>query len=129
MRIQICCLTVSILITPTITIKILIRFLLAQNIITFKSSSKINQLRKVKSRTVNIKKVLGIEYDAASELFHEQMGELDNEYIKLLKAEKNEFSSRYNISDLFRDDYDYSILFAPPLEVIENSTTYATTRS
>ena len=37
------------------------------------------------------------------------MGKLDNE---LLNAQKNEFHSRDNISDLF-DDYDYNNWFVP----------------
>ena len=47
------------------------------------------------------------------------MGELDNEYNKLPNAEKNEFHSRYNISDIFLDDYDYSDWFVPPLKAEE----------
>lgn len=42
---------------------------------------------------------------AASRLFNEQMGELDNECNKLLNEEIHEFHSGYNISDLFLDDY------------------------
>ena len=42
------------------------------------------------------------------------MEELDNEYNKLLNAEKNLFHSRYNISDLYLD-YDYRDWSKPPL--------------
>ena len=44
------------------------------------------------------------------------MGELDNKYNKLSNSEKNEFHSRYSISDLFRDDCNYSDWFVQPLE-------------
>ena len=54
--------------------------------------------------------------DAACKLLKDQMGELDNEYINLIYAEKNELCSRFNISDLFLDYYDYSDFFVPPLE-------------
>ena len=45
--------------------------------------------------------------NTAYKLFNKQIGQLDNEYNKLSNAEKNKFLSRYNISDLFLDDYDY----------------------
>ena len=46
--------------------------------------------------------------DAASKLFNEQKGKLEDEYSKLSNAEKNKFWCRYNIRDLFLDDCDYS---------------------
>ena len=54
--------------------------------------TKINELRKAKSRaedTNNNNKKKGIAKDAASELLNQQMKELDNEYNKLLNAEKS----------------------------------------
>ena len=39
--------------------------------------------------------------------FNEQVGELVNEYKKSINWGKNAFHSRYNITDLFLDDYDY----------------------
>ena len=71
-----------------------------------KSFKKINEVRKVKFRTVDTKKRIVIGNDTASKIFNEQIKQLDNEYGKLSNAEKNEFFSRYNISDLFLGDYD-----------------------
>ena len=88
--------------------KTLTIFLITQNISTFKSfSKKIYNLRKVKSRTVETKKRKPFVDNTAYKLFNKQIGQLDNEYNKLSNAEKNKFLSRYNISDLFLDDYDY----------------------
>ena len=54
--------------------------------------------------------------DAVSKLFIRQIGQLDNKYSKLSDAEKNEFHSRQNISDLFLDDYCYDDWFISSLE-------------
>ena len=40
------------------------------------------------------------------------MGKLNNECNKFSNVEKTKFHSRYNISDLFVDDYDHSDWFA-----------------
>ena len=64
-----------------------------------------------KSRAVGTKKRKVIVNDTASKLFSKQMGVLNNEHNKLSNAAKNEFCSRYNISDLRLDDYDYSDWF------------------
>ena len=65
--------------------------------------------------------------NAVSKLFIKQIGQLDNKYSKLSDAEKNEFHSRQNISDLFLDDYCYDDWFISSLEDNEN-TAHATTR-
>ena len=44
---------------------------------------KINEFRKIKSKTVGTKKRKVIVNDAASKLFNEQIGKLDNECNKL----------------------------------------------
>ena len=49
---------------------------------------KINELTNVKSSTAGTKKKKFIVNDAASKLFNEQKGELDNEYNELSNAEK-----------------------------------------
>ena len=54
--------------------------------------------------------------NAAFKLFNQQMGKLDDEYNELSNAVKNEFCSRYNISDLFLDVYDYDNWFVPSLK-------------
>lgn len=54
--------------------------------------------------------------NATSKLFNEQIQQLDNEYNKLLIAEKNELRSRYNNSNHFLDCYDFSDWFVLSLE-------------
>ena len=41
---------------------------------------------------------------------------LDEIFDKLSNAKKNEFRSKYNISDLFLSDYDYDDFLVSPLE-------------
>ena len=48
------------------------------------------------------------------------MRKLDDEYNESSNTEKREFCCRYNISDLFFDDYNYDDCFLPPLEGDEN---------
>ena len=69
-----------------------------------------------KPRTAATKERKAIVNDAASKIFNQQMGQLDNEYSKLANAEKYEFCFRYNISDLFLDDYNYDDWFISSLE-------------
>ena len=98
----------------------LVSFLMTQNIGRHqKFLNKINKLRKVKSRTEDMKKRKVTVNNAASKLFNEQMVKLDDECNELSNAEKNDFWSRYNISDLFLNDYCYPFLsgvFVPPLK-------------
>ena len=54
--------------------------------------------------------------NAAFKLFNQQMGKLDDEHNELSNAIQNEFCSRYNISDLFLDVYDYDNWFVPSLK-------------
>ena len=64
-------------------------FLMTQNLNTFKNRfSKINELRKVNSRTGDSKKRKFIVNNAASKLFNEKMGKLDDEYNELSKKLK-----------------------------------------
>ena len=67
--------------------------------------NKINELKKVKSRTDHTKKNIIVD-DAASKLFNEYIGQLDDEYKKIIKCWKNEFGAKYNLSGLFLDAYD-----------------------
>ena len=53
-----------------------------------KSCNKINEFRKVKYKTAGTKKRKVIVNDAASRLFNEQIGKLDNKCNKLSNAEK-----------------------------------------
>ena len=52
---------------------------------------KLNKLRKAKSRTADMKKE-DIVSNTVSKIFHQQMGEQDNEFNKLSKAEKMSFT-------------------------------------
>ena len=54
--------------------------------------------------------------NATKRLFNKQARYLYNEYNTLSRAEKSEFCLRYNISDLFLDDYHYSDWFLSQLE-------------
>ena len=96
----------------------LVSFLMTQNISTTKSFfNKINELTSIKSRKQDTQKRKIIVNDAASKLFNEQMVKLDDKYNESLNAEKNQFCSGYNISDLFLSDYYYlffSDVFVPP---------------
>ena len=48
------------------------------------------------------------------------MRKVDDEYNKLSNTKKRKFCCRYNISDLFFDDYNYGDCFLPPLKGDEN---------
>ena len=52
---------------------------------------KRNELRKVKSKIEYMQKRKVIANDAASKLFNEQMGKLNDEYHELLDLEKESF--------------------------------------
>lgn len=65
--------------------------------------NKINELRKVKARTVDTKTRNAIVNDTASKSLNKQIGELHNQYNKLSNAKRNEFHS---ICDLLLDNYE-----------------------
>ena len=65
---------------------------MTQIISIFKIFSKLNELRKVKSRTFDTKKRKDIVNDAVSKLVNEQMIQLDNEYSKSSSSIKKSFT-------------------------------------
>ena len=97
--------------------KSLIRFLITQSISAFNYFlKKINELKKVKHRPEATKKRKVIVCNAVYNSFNQQKGKLDDEYNELFAQIKKTLNSRYNVENMFLEDFIYKDWFVPPLE-------------
>ena len=101
--------TTNIAFIHTLILKVLVLFLLRQNIQFYYFFNDLNKFNSLNPQSIKERKVR--VYDNTPELYNEYLEIYFDQYMALLDARKRKLENKYNPINLFLDTYNYNSWF------------------